>query len=302
MAVSTGESAYEAVPQQMKSLKNWVLWKYVTRVGKKTKIPYQINGNEANVRDPSTWDTFENVYKAKLQNAAYSGIGFVFSANTGMVGVDFDHIRNPITNEWNLDELRDVIKFDSYAEVSPSGEGAHVVCIGSKPVGRCKAGPHEMYGNSRYFTITGNIIPGCCQYVANSQAMIEQMYAKWFGNKQEATTQITCTRKPDSIYVSRNIPASSTALTDDEIISICNNAKNSVKFKKLFNGDYNGYPSQSEADFALCRILAFYSSDPAQVERIMKMSSLSREKWNRPGYLSKTVNNAIRLTGVRYGN
>lgn len=300
--MTVSESVYEAIPLQLKELKNWVLWKYVTRNGKKTKIPYQINGTEANVRDPSTWNTFENACKAKLNDMIYSGIGFVFSANTGMVGVDFDHVRDSINGEWNQAELQDILSLGSYAEISPSGSGAHVICIGVKPEGRCRSGPHEMYGNGRFFTITGNRIPESNPDISCMQPAINRLYSKWFSSEQKADVPRTRIRKLDPMRVSNNVHISYTTPADDEIISICNHAKNSAKFKRLFDGDCSGYHSPSEADFALCRIFAFYTSDVHQIHRLLNRSKLRREKWERPGYLTKTISNAVNMTVVKYGN
>lgn len=289
---------FDEIPDEMKSLDNWVLWKLVDRNDKKTKIPFQINSIEAKVHNPQTWTSFENVCRWFAEGTEYGGIGFVFSKNAGLIGIDFDHIKDKNTDEWNQEEIQDALSIGSYTEISPSGDGLHVICIGKKPGTICKAGNHEMYDNVHYFTVTGNRFPGSNQCVLRSQPGIDRLYVKWFGNKENSHPAKVEHKPVKPVQIIGDLPI----LSDDEIIGLCNNAKNSLKFKNLFNGDWSGYNSQSEADFALCRILAFYSSDPGQVERIMQMSSLSREKWNRPGYLSKTVNNAIKLTGVKYGN
>jgi hypothetical protein len=41
-----------------------------------------------------------------------------------------------------------------------------------------------------------------------------------------------------------------------------------------------GLPSQSEADLALFGLLAFYTSDAAQLDRLFRQSALYREKWD----------------------
>jgi putative DNA primase/helicase len=45
-------------------------------------------------------------------------------------------------------------------------------------------------------------------------------------------------------------------------------------------GDDRDYPSPSEADLALCDILAFYTQNSAQIDRIFRRSGLLREKWD----------------------
>jgi primase-polymerase (primpol)-like protein len=49
-------------------------------------------------------------------------------------------------------------------------------------------------------------------------------------------------------------------------------AANGEKFAKLWSGDVSGYPSQSEADLALCGILAFWTRDRAQIDRLFRQS------------------------------
>ena len=60
------------------------------------------------------------------------------------------------------------------------------------------------------------------------------------------------------------------------------NAKNGQKFKKLYYGDWSGYDSQSEADQALCNLLAFWTGkNPERMDELFRSSGLMRDKWNR---------------------
>lgn len=54
-------------------------------------------------------------------------------------------------------------------------------------------------------------------------------------------------------------------------------------YRKLFNGHFDGdYPSQSEADLALCRILAYWSNnDSKQMDRMFRKAKLYRPKWDK---------------------
>jgi len=53
-------------------------------------------------------------------------------------------------------------------------------------------------------------------------------------------------------------------------------------FDKLYHGEWQSkYPSQSEADFALCCKLAFWANhDLAQMDRVFCASALFWEKWD----------------------
>src|SRR5215207_8767489 len=69
---------------------------------------------------------------------------------------------------------------------------------------------------------------------------------------------------------------------DDEIIELCRRADNAAKFARLFDsgdtGEYAG--DDSAADFALLGILKLYTQDPEQLDRIMRRSTLKRDKWD----------------------
>ena len=82
-------------------------------------------------------------------------------------------------------------------------------------------------------------------------------------------------------------------------------SKKGWKFDQLFGGDWQEYPSQSEADQSLCSILAFWTgNDPIQIDGIFRQSGLFRKKWdeNRGGqpYGEKTINKAISTNRETY--
>jgi putative DNA primase/helicase len=52
-------------------------------------------------------------------------------------------------------------------------------------------------------------------------------------------------------------PDSKTNLADEEVVKRARSAANSAKFERLWRGDTGDYDSHSEADMALCCLLAF---------------------------------------------
>ncbi len=86
--------------------------------------------------------------------------------------------------------------------------------------------------------------------------------------------------------------------SDDEVIELCRKAKNAAKFSDLYDsGNTSLYEGdESRADLALVSMLAFYTQDPAQLERLFDGCSLGhRSKWkNRPDYRHRTINKALR--------
>jgi len=278
----------DSIPAEMKILKNWLLWKYEDRKdskgnAKKTKIPYQMNGDNAKSTNPETWESFENVIETLNRSPEkFDGIGFAFSEDSGIMGLDFDHVKDPESGEWDPEAIKEIKSLNSYAEMSPSGTGAHVICVAKIPGPYRREGPREMYESGRYFTVTGDHIRGTAQAVSEAQGAVNALYYSWFSKRGEKRA------------VSKQRPDKKTRLSDAEIIDIASRAKNSVKFKTLYNGDITGYKSQSEADQALCSLIAFYTQETGQIDSIFRGSGLYRaEKWGVANYRDRTINKAL---------
>ena len=97
----------------------------------------------------------------------------------------------------------------------------------------------------------------------------------------------------------------SPAIGDAPLIRLIRASQQAEKFDRLSRGDMTGYDSPSNADHALACILAFWTQDAAQIERIMRTSRLAREKWDerRPGgtYLTYTIRRALERTTEHFG-
>jgi RecA-family ATPase len=92
-----------------------------------------------------------------------------------------------------------------------------------------------------------------------------------------------------------------TELTDDEVIALARRAKNAAKFEALWSGDTQGYASHSEADQAYISLLAFYTQDEEQLDRLYRQSGLCRQKWlERPGYRCSTIEKALSSLSETY--
>ena len=112
---------FPAVPAELKTMPQWVVWRTAVRDGKPTKIPYQVNGVTAKTNDPSTWTDYQTV----CQHAhRFDGIGFVFSAEDPLCGIDLDDCldENRKIKPW-AQPIVDRLKSVSYREISPSGGG-----------------------------------------------------------------------------------------------------------------------------------------------------------------------------------
>ena len=106
--------------------KQWVCWKHIVRDGKASKLPMQTNGKPASVVDAATWSTFEDASNAAKTNGW--GIGFVLTSADPFVVIDLDKSNAP-DNEALHKRLLDEFS-QTYSEISPSGIGFHIFCIG----------------------------------------------------------------------------------------------------------------------------------------------------------------------------
>jgi primase-polymerase (primpol)-like protein len=86
--------------------------------------------------------------------------------------------------------------------------------------------------------------------------------------------------------------------TDAQVIEKCRGAKNATKFADLCDhGDVDVYhvDDDSRADLSLMGIIAFYTQDEPQLERLFSGSALGqRPKWrNRRDYRTRTIRKAL---------
>lgn len=144
---------------KMKSLPQWVAWKLKERDGKKSKVPYQINGTQASVINPNHWVSYHIAKSAK----GFDGIGFVFN-DCEIIGIDFDYILNEdgSLNSMQYERILKALRSEeAFIEVSPSGKGLHAYYSGSLDFGPNKkkfddGSAIEVYKTGRYFTVTEN--------------------------------------------------------------------------------------------------------------------------------------------------
>ncbi|MFD2830342.1 phage/plasmid primase, P4 family [Corticicoccus populi] len=288
MTVTTNKVSpvdFENIPDELKEINAWVLWKLEPVPDKETgeikyytKVPIQPTSKNASVSNPSTWSTFSSVERAYNNNVG-DGIGLVLNESHDVFVLDIDD-----TSEH---EYHDQFKQGTYCEYSPSGNGIHVYFKGKKPKTHSKhnqAKDLELFSKIGFVTVTGHQTNDI-DYVAEMDSHIDNLIEKEF--KEDVPT-----------HEESDITERSPSLSDDEIITLFRKAKNSDKFSQLFDeGDtsnYNG--NESGADQALANIIAFYTQDPAQIERIMRMSALVRDKWDRKEkypYIQRTIDEAI---------
>ena len=282
---------YETIPNELKAIAQWSLWKAETRPnGKINKPPCDSRGYY--LKD---WCNPENLLKfddavslASSNPGIISGIGFVFTANLGLVGIDFDSV---IENGEILSEYGEWIgTLRSYTEISYSGTGVHIIVKGALPGKSNRIENVEMYTEKRFFVFTGNTFR--FSEIVENQSAIELLYRMKIQKIQkEQREEIKTQKKKNSLSLCSNVLGNPGNW--EEIRELIERSKIAGKFFQLWNGNISGYSSQSEADLALCSMLAFYTQDAAQIESIFSMSGLNRDKWSVENYRKRTITQAI---------
>ncbi len=245
----------ENIPADLKGLKQWVCW-----VGK-DKIPKNAyTGKNAQSNNPDTWADFDTAVAA-CSKYNFDGVGFMFA--NGYFGVDLDHC---IDNVDFCDEFVETLQ--SYAEISKSGTGIHIICRGTLPSGARRKNGVEMYSSGRYFICTGNIYNEKYRNVVDCTESVKVLHSKYLPSETPRAEKAL----PVASYIS---------MDDQEVVDKARNCKSGYLFTMLYQGEWQGvYSSQSEADLALCNMLAFWTQkDPAQMDRIFRSSGLMRPKW-----------------------
>ncbi|HLW00045.1 MAG TPA: hypothetical protein VKT82_15355 [Ktedonobacterales bacterium] len=287
------------VPDELKALPQWVVWKCEPTPGKDTlkKRPYHPGtGRPARTNAASSWGAFPQAL-ARYEHGGWNGLGFVFSASDPYCGIDLDDCRNPETEEIAPWAWRIVEQMHSYTEISPSGRGLHILVKAALPdhIGR-KRGAVEIYDHQRYFAMTGERLAGTPPTIEERQTEVLALYAT-LAPEEEAETFPRAAR-----------PVALLSLPDAEVLRRALAAPNGAKFRALWNGDLSAYsdsetlqPNPSSADFALCRLLAYWTNgDGDQMDRLFRQSALYRPKWDAQlsgsghSYGQVTIWNAIR--------
>lgn len=290
---------------ELKQMKIWLCWNYVEKNGRKTKVPCSAYGRATgtNPQYSRTWVTFEEAKKAACAKN-YSGVGFVIPE--GFFFLDIDH--KPLDNPYVIKMLE---RFGSYTERSVSGEGIHIYgrCDFTKlPTEKDKKGnlkldkkyylknPHndtELYIGgltNRFAVFTEDVIQDkpikdC------TEAVLETLEKDMTRAAQSKPTM----KKPD--IKATNINGGADNAWD--IICKLRRQKNGEKFSKLFDvGDFSDYGSQSEADLALCCMIAYRTGDnPSAIDSIFRQSALYRPKWERDDYREETIRKSTESLG-----
>jgi hypothetical protein len=284
----------EDVPADLRDRPQWCCWGWRWKPDAKKpensqwgKTPFRADGRGlASSTDPQTWTTFDAALAAYRANRdKLDGLFFVFTCGDPFCGGDLDSCRDRMTGELDPKAVAEVQAWDTFAEVSPTSTGIKLVGKGTMPGGHGrKRGDYEAYSQARFWAITGHRLPDAPATVNNCQNALNQFIAKYIDPP-----------KPEPKPSQPRRPEGSAALPDDDLLDRIRRSDQGDTFKRLYDdGDTSGYKSHSEADLALCDILAFWTGgDADRMDRLFRGSKLDREKWTRADYRSATIKKAL---------
>jgi len=176
-----------AVPDELKQLPRWLVWKWEERNGKPTKIPVDAKTFGAGKsNDLTTWTDFETAIKTCVSNSSLAGVGFVFTSADDIVGIDLDAVVDPATNEIKPWATSVIQTLNTYTELSPSGTGLKLFCRGKIKINhnKPKAGTEyaeafEIYNTRRFFTVTGERLPNTFTGIEKRTEQIKLVYEQF---------------------------------------------------------------------------------------------------------------------------
>ena len=260
--------------------------------GKGAKIPYDPKtGRGAKSTDPSTFSDFHTALSALPR---YRGLGVGIFGDLG--ALDIDHCIDEFGALSPMAE--DIVgMMDSYTERSPSGHGLRILFrapgfqydkaryyINNQRLGL------ECYiagATNKYVTVTGDTLtPG--KGLEDRGEQLRQVLEKYMVRERAKEQPVS-------------LPLTPVDLIDAELIAKIKQSKSGGLFSALWAGDISAYKSRSEADIALCNMLAFWTGkDPQRMDSLFRQSGLMREKWDRSTagstYGKITIENAIAAT------
>ena len=150
------------IPKYLKENAKFCNWKYETRDGRLTKVPYNPHtNNKASVNNANTFTDFNSVVNGL---DIYDGIGIRVDGK--IIAIDLDHcIEDGNLCSWS----KEIVSHfpNTYIEISPSGAGFRIILLApdnylfNKDKYYIKKNNVEVYvagATNRFVTITGNVL------------------------------------------------------------------------------------------------------------------------------------------------
>ena len=286
------QSIADTFPARLLEMPRWVCWKRATdpkKPDKPRKVPMAADGNgKAACNRPATWGVFSQASETYTRKE-YDGLGFMLG--DGVFGIDIDHC----LSDGQPNELaREIInRVPTYTEISPSGTGLHLLALGSLPDGNRgrRKGALEIYGEGRYFTVTGQRLSDTPGDLLEASDAIPGILSDYIDKPKKSKNKKAAAVTPSAVDM--------LALDNEKLLNKIRTSTQSTAFNALWRGDTSAHNSDaSAADLALCNILAFWTGkDATRMDELFRQSALMRPKWDEnhgpDTYGAMTISKAI---------
>lgn len=291
-------NSYENIPEELKKNGRFCVYRKEKKRNKTKKVPYQpLLGINAKTNQKKYFSNYEDALEDyKWIPNQYDGIGVLLTDNLCLIDIDnclYENELSPLAK-------RIFYLMNSYTEISPSGNGIHILFYSSNKKFFSKSKYYlknpgislETYlsDTSRYTTLTGNLFDKNHKLIFDRSEEYKKFLEDYMRRPKSST------RKRNKKDISPENLKRVQEISDVKLLEIMKNSKNGDKFFEVFfRGNTEDFPSSSEADMFLAGFLAFFcAKDKDRIKKFMEQSALYRNKWNRdPNYLDRTIKKAI---------
>jgi primase-polymerase (primpol)-like protein len=169
-----------------------------------TKPPCNANGYYIDGTDPDNLTSFEIAFLTCEANIGkLSGLVYSIQASSPIKAMDFDHVFDPETGEWNQQALEELRSLNTRVEWSPSHTGVHVFFTcpimlengnNTQPDGTKR----EIYFEKHIITVTGEVVEGFPTTINEvDPELVMQLRNKWSPEKAEKPVKREASVKSD---------------------------------------------------------------------------------------------------------
>ncbi|WP_169717770.1 phage/plasmid primase, P4 family [Sporomusa silvacetica] len=266
------------IPVELKGFRQWCCYSRVwnNKKGKYDKIPISpVTSQKAQSNNPSTWCDYQTALNYATRGDI-DGIGFMFDKASGIFGVDID---NCVDDKGMFTPVAQEIihTMQSYTEMSPSGQGVHILAKGILPAAGRRKDKLEVYDSGRFFTVTGRHVPNTPTTVEERSVEIGMIHSKYIAKGKT---------EPERKSEQPKLPQLRGSLSGTDLIEKISKSKQGADFQALWAGNTSRHGNDdSAADMALANILAFWTGrDAGRMDNLFRQSGLYRPKWDERHY------------------
>jgi hypothetical protein len=144
--------------EHLMTLKQWVVWDFVWKNGRWTKVPQNVYGGAEKYKwgEQKYWGSYTDAIETRGRGRGHDGIGYIIGPDDDITGIDLDHCLDPASGELEPWAQEIVDCNETYCEISPSGAGLRFFAKGKiDRTRKCNEAGTEVYRSGRFLTVTG---------------------------------------------------------------------------------------------------------------------------------------------------